>query len=65
MILFLPNSTFREPLAMLRLTQGLVVSMLLYGALRRSWRILNYCYLWLFTNVLLVGGVAEQPHPGR
>ena len=57
-ILFLPTSTFREPLAMLRLTQGVVVSMLLYGSLTRSWRILNYSFLWLFTNVLLVNGVA-------
>ena len=62
LIIFMPNSTFREPLAMLRLTQGLVVSMLLYGALKRSRRILNYSYLWLFTNVLLIGGVAE-PQP--
>ena len=57
-ILFLPTSTFREPVAMLRLTQGLVVSMLLYGGLNRSWRILNYSSLWIFTNVLLLKGVA-------
>jgi hypothetical protein len=57
LILFLPNSTFREPAAMLRLTQGLVVSMLLYGALRRSSRVLNYSTLWVVANVLLVKGV--------
>jgi hypothetical protein len=57
-ILFLPASTFREPAAMLRLTQGLAVSMLLYGALVRSWRVLNYCYFWIATNVLLLKGVA-------
>jgi hypothetical protein len=58
-ILFLPASTFREPAAMVRLTQGLVISMLLYGALISSRRILNYCYLWLMTNVLVLKGVAE------
>jgi hypothetical protein len=57
-ILFLPTSTFREPVAMLRLTQGLMVSMLLYGGLVRSRRILNYCTFWIATNVLLLRGVA-------
>jgi len=56
-LLFLPASTFREPAAMIRLTQGLVVSMLLFGALIRSRRILNYSTLWIATNVLLLGGV--------
>ncbi len=58
MILFLPNSTFREPVAMLRLTQGLMVSILLYGALRQSSRVLNYSTLWVVANVLLVKGLA-------
>jgi hypothetical protein len=57
-IMFLPTSTFREPVAMLRLTQGLVVSMLLYGGLSKSSRILTYSFLWLATNVLLFKGVA-------
>lgn len=57
-ILFLPTSTFREPVAMLRLTQGLMVSMLLYGGWVRSWRVLNYSTFWLATNVLLLKGVA-------
>ena len=57
-LLFLPTSTFREPVAMLRLTQGLVVAMLLYGGLIRSRRILNYSTFWLATNVLLLKGVA-------
>jgi hypothetical protein len=57
-ILFLPTSTFREPVAMLRLTQGLVISILLYGGLNRSRRILKYSFLWIFTNVLLLKGVA-------
>jgi hypothetical protein len=57
-LLFLPASTFREPAAMLRLTQGLVVSMLLYGGLRKSSRVLNYGSLWILTNLLLLKGVA-------
>jgi hypothetical protein len=57
-ILLLPNSTFRELAAMVRLTQGLMVSMLLYGALRRSSRVLNYSTLWVVANVLLIKGVA-------
>jgi hypothetical protein len=59
-ILFLPTSTFREPVAMLRLTMGLVSSMLLYGTLFRSWRVLNYSSFWIATNVLLLKGVAEM-----
>jgi hypothetical protein len=55
-ILFLPASTFREPAAMVRLTQGLAISMLLFGAFIRSPRILNYCTLWIAANVLLIKG---------
>jgi hypothetical protein len=58
MILLLPSSTFRELAAMVRLTQGLMVSMLLYGALRRSSRVLNYSTLWVVANILLIKGVA-------
>ena len=55
-ILFLPSLTFIESSAMVRVTQGLVVSMVLYGALVKSGRILNYSFLWIFTNVLWVYG---------
>ena len=58
-LLFLPASTIREPVAMMRLTIGLVSAMLVYGAYSRHRRVLRYCWLWLFTNVLLVKGVAE------
>lgn len=51
---FLPFSTWREPLAMARLAAGLVAATLLYGALRRSQRVLNYSVLWLATLALLV-----------
>lgn len=52
-MLFLPQSTYREPLAMLRLTTGLVVAVILYGACRRSPRILNYTLFWLASLVFL------------
>ena len=55
-ILFLPVSTFREPVAMMRLTMGLVASMLLFGGLVKSRRVLLYSQLWILTNVLLLKG---------
>ena len=51
---FLPFSTWREPLAMARLAAGLVAATLLYGALRRSRRVLTFSLLWLATLALLV-----------
>jgi len=57
-ILFLPASTFREPAAMVRLTQGLAASMVAYGGLRRSTRVLTYSMLWIAANVLLFKGIA-------
>lgn len=46
-MVFLPQSTYREPLAMLRLTTGMVIAAILYGACKRSKRTLNYTLLWL------------------
>jgi len=51
---FLPFSTWREPLAMARLATGLVAATLLYGALRRSRRVLVFSLAWLATLALLV-----------
>jgi hypothetical protein len=51
---FLPNSTWREPLAMARLGIGLVAATLLYGALRRSRRVLMFSFFWLATLALLI-----------
>ena len=51
---FLPFSTWREPLAIARLATGLVSATLLYGALRRSRRLLNLSLVWLSTLALLV-----------
>jgi hypothetical protein len=53
---FLPFLTFAESSAMLRVTQGLALSLLLLGALIKSGRVLNYSLFWVFTNVLLVKG---------
>jgi hypothetical protein len=60
LMLFLPQSTYREPLAMLRLTSGLVIAVIDYGAKKRSKRILNYSLLWLASLAL---AVKEGPVP--
>jgi hypothetical protein len=60
MMVFLPQSTYREPLAMLRLTTGLVIATILYGACKRSKRILNYTLLWLASLVFVT---KEGPVP--
>jgi hypothetical protein len=51
---FIPFSTYREPLAMLRLTIPLVACVVLYGGLRQSKRVLFYSRLWLVSNIILV-----------
>jgi ABC-type Fe3+-siderophore transport system permease subunit len=48
-ILFTPQSTFREPLAMARFVVGLIAATLMYASARRSRRGLNYALLWMFT----------------
>ncbi len=48
-ILFTPQSTFREPLAMARFVVGLIAATLTYAAARKSKRGLNYALLWMFT----------------
>jgi hypothetical protein len=57
---FLPQSTYREFLAMLRLTTGLVMAAILYGAGKRSRRTLNYTLFWLASLVFLT---KEGPLP--
>jgi hypothetical protein len=51
---FLPYSTWREPLAMARLAVGLVAATVLYGAQRRSRRVLGLSFFWLATLALLI-----------
>ena len=48
-IVFTPQSTFREPLAMARFVVGLIAATLTYAAARRSKRGLNYALLWILT----------------
>lgn len=57
-MLFLPRESAREPAAMVRITQGLVLATLLYGSLIKSKRMLNYSVLWIATLVILVNGSA-------
>lgn len=51
---FTPFSTFREPIAMLRYLAGLVLATLLFAGFQKSWRVLNYAWLWLALNVFLI-----------
>ncbi|HET7375444.1 MAG TPA: hypothetical protein VFK30_01975, partial [Anaerolineae bacterium] len=48
-ILFTPQSTFREPLAMARFVVGLIAAVLIYAAARKSKQGLRFAWLWLFT----------------
>jgi hypothetical protein len=52
LVLITPQSTFREPLAMVRYIVGLMTAVLLYAASRHSQRALRYSWLWVFTLAL-------------
>ncbi|MDX1521777.1 MAG: hypothetical protein R3264_09135 [Anaerolineae bacterium] len=52
-IVFIPHSTFREPLAMLRFTIPFVALTILFAAYKKQWRPLNYSYLWLITIIFV------------
>jgi hypothetical protein len=54
MIAFLPFSTFREPLGLLRVASGLVVAVLLYASKDHRRRALNYALLWSAFLVVLL-----------
>jgi hypothetical protein len=54
LIAVLPFSTFREPLALVRLATGLVLCTLLFGAQFRSPRVLNYSLFWIAALALVV-----------
>jgi hypothetical protein len=56
LILFLPFSSFREPLALLRLGSGVVVATLAYAAANNQRRTLNYAMFWTALLVVLVNG---------
>ena len=44
---FVPFSTYREPLGMLRFIVGLVIAIVLHGAWRGQTRTLRYSTLWI------------------
>jgi hypothetical protein len=50
---FLPQSNIFEPIGLSRVTLGLVVAVLNFGAERQSKRTLNYAWLWLIFLVFL------------
>jgi len=54
LIAVLPFSTFREPLALVRLATGLVLCTVLFGAQYHSQRVLNYSLFWIAALVLIV-----------
>lgn len=55
-IFFLPFSTFREPLGLVRFGTGLYLSGIQYATLRHRRRLLNYGFLSLALLAMLVGG---------
>jgi len=52
---FLPFSTYREPLGVARLLIGLVISTLLFAAMRKDRRVLRYTFLWLLFGLIVLG----------
>lgn len=53
LVAVLPFSTFREPLGLVRLLTGLVLSTILFGAHSGSRRVLNYSLLWIAALALI------------
>jgi hypothetical protein len=54
---FVPFSTFREPMGMLRFIVGLVIMVVLYAALRHQKRALTYSTLWIVLLTFAVSSV--------
>ena len=54
LIIFLPFSTFREPLGVVRIATGLVLSFVLVASARKYHRILNYSLFWIPLLVMLI-----------
>jgi hypothetical protein len=53
-ILFIPFSTFREPLGLVRAADGLVLAVLAFASASNSRRALNYSLFWAAMLVMLV-----------
>jgi hypothetical protein len=54
LIVFLPFSTFREPLGLVRIATGLVLSILIVAGERNYSRALNYSLFWIAMLVMLI-----------
>ena len=54
LLLFLPFSTVREPLRLLRFTSGFVLAVLLFAARNNLQKPLNYVLAWIALIVVLV-----------
>lgn len=53
-ITFLPFSTFREPLGLVRVASGLITALIFYSVHRHLRRPLNYAMFWIFLLVILI-----------
>jgi hypothetical protein len=53
-IVFLPFSTFREPMGIVRIATGLVLSVLMVAQARNNRRVLNYGFFWIPMLVILI-----------
>lgn len=54
-MLFVPFSTYREPLGILRFIAGLQIAVIVYSAQRGNKRALRNSTIWVFTLFLLIG----------
>jgi len=54
LIIFLPFSTFREPLGLVRIATGLVLSILIVASERNYTRTLNYSLCWIAMLAMLI-----------
>lgn len=54
LIVFLPFSTFREPLGLVRIATGLVLSILVVASERKYSRTLNYSLFWVAMLAMLI-----------
>ncbi len=54
LIVFLPFSTFREPLGLVRIATGLVLAILIVASERKHMRVLNYGLFWIAMLAILI-----------
>lgn len=53
-MLFVPFSTYREPIGILRFIVGLQLAVILYAASRHNMRVLRYTTLWIVTVLFMI-----------